>query len=252
MVEVVSFGFAPMKGTRHVPQKDAVLTSRGALGDRSLCLVDLEQQKVVRTVAYPQLMAVQVAWDDGELRVSMPEKPVLVSRPQVINSLVCDYWGRNVKLQVLQTSANELFSNYLGKPVVLALAETGDIIFGAPYSLAGTASLAYLARRLRRPELVNEHARLRSTFLVKTSEPFEEDTWAGQTIELVAGEGTPSSLTGVRLKIGEDIGRCAVIDSNPATGEKDLALFKELATFRPRKERGEPTLGVFAELVLEP
>ena len=252
MVEVVSFGFAPMKGTRHLPQPYAVLTLQGVAGDRALCLVDIEQQKVLRTVAHPRLMAVQVSWQDGELRAELPGTPPLLDRPQVINSLVCDYWGRKVKLQVLQTSANQLLSDYLGKPVSLALANAGDIIFGAPYSLVGTASLEYLASRLRRPELVAEHARLRSTFLVQTRQPFEEDAWAGQIIELVAGENAPSSLTDIRLKIGEGIGRCAVIDFNPATGEKDLALFKEIAAFRPRNERGEPTLGVFAELVLEP
>lgn len=248
MVQVLSFGFAPMKGTLHSPQQDAALTPRGTVGDRSLCLVDVAGQKVLRTVANPRLLALKVAWRQRMLCLEIPGQKPYQDRAVNGEALVCDYWGRNVKLHLLETGANQLLSSYLGKPVKLARAETGDIIFGAPYSLLGSESLAYLARRLRRPELLTEHARFRSTFLVKTQEPFEEDNWAGRTIELEVSGQVPASLTGTRLTIGEGIGRCAVINFNPTTGEKDLSLLKELSTFRPKNQRGEPTLGVFAEL----
>lgn len=248
---VESFGFAPVKGTQHQPQDAARLTPAGAVGDRHFCLVDVKAQKVLRTVAHPELMAVQCSISPVKkdcLNVRFPGGNPIEMVLSLAGTLECDFWGRRVNLTLLATEANALFSEYLRKPVVLAVAPTGGIIYGRALSLIGTATVEYLAERLQRPTLGHEHARFRSNLLIKTERPFEEDNWCNQEFKLECENTAWISLNNTQVIVREPIGRCAVINSNPRTGVLDSKLFQELAKFRPRNERGEPVAGMYAEV----
>ncbi|MDO4916512.1 MAG: MOSC domain-containing protein [Rothia sp. (in: high G+C Gram-positive bacteria)] len=248
---VESFGFAPIKGTRYQPQDDARLIPAGAVGDRQFCLVDVKAQKVLRTVAHPELMAVQCSISAVKkecLSIIFPGKKPTEITVSSAETLECDFWGRRVNLSLLNTEANALFSEYLRKPVVLAVAPTGGIIYGRALSLLGTATVEYLAERLQRPTLAHEHARFRSNLLIKTERPFQEDDWRNQEFKLECENTAWTSLNNTQITVREPIGRCAVINSNPRTGILDSKLFQELAKFRPRNERGEPVAGMYAEV----
>lgn len=233
---VHSVGFSPVKGTRHLPLERLELDERGPVGDRSWCFVDVAARRVLRTVQHPSLIAVVAAATGGALELTLPDGDRAGGVPEPTGeTLTCDYWGRPVGLALTDGPHSALASRFLGHDVRLAAAPRGGVVFAAPVTVVGTASLCDLAEAVGRPV---EAARLRATLVVETDEPYVEDTWLGA--EVAIGDAT--------LRIGATVPRCAVVDHHPETGVRDLRLLRALARSRPTNAAGEPVLGVYAEV----
>jgi uncharacterized protein len=239
-VRVTSAGFAPVKGMRHLAQERVALDEQGVVGDRDFCLVDAERPSVLRTVQNPTLLAVVARTDGDTLSLTLPtgESVAAPAEPSG-ETLDAEYWGRPVELSLLAGPHAAFMSAHLGRDVRLAAAPRGGVVFGSGVTIVGTASLQDLAERTGRPGLVDEVARFRPTLVVETDEPYVEDTWLGEEVEV--GEA--------RLRVGGPIPRCAVVDHHPVTGEKDARLLEALVSSRPRNSAGEPVFGVYAECV---
>lgn len=233
---VVGRGFAPVKGTAHQPYDALVLDQHGAVGDRELCLVDVAARKVLRTVQHPRLLTVRATRHADGLDLAMPDGGTVSGALEPTGETVtCDYWGRSVDLEILDGPHAEACSDLLGRPVRLARAPRAGIIFAGPgVSLLGTASLRDLAERLGVRAV--DPARFRATLVVETQVPYEEEAWLGR--ELTLGTAT--------VRIGLPVPRCAVIDHDPTTGERDARVLRTLAGYRPRNDAGEPLFGVLA------
>ncbi len=220
-MQVVSVGFAPVKGVRHVAREVVEVARDGVVGDRALCLVDVGARRVLRTVAHPSLMAVQVRAEAGALEVVLPDGRVAAGVPEPTGERVtCDYWGRPVDLALLGGPHGALLSSYVGRPVRLAAAAPGAVVYGAPVTLVATATIDALARRLDLPAL--DPARFRASAVLATDQPFAEDAWVGGT--LAVGD--------VRLRVTGLVPRCAVVDHHPVTGVRDAAVLRALADLR--------------------
>lgn len=159
-------------------------------------------------------------------------------------SLTCYYWKRPVDLELTDGPHSALASAWLGKPVRLARARRGDVIYGAGLSIVTTASMRELADRSGHHELLDEAARFRATLVLDTDEPFIEETWRGRDVTV----NVPDAGA-LRVRIGDPIARCAVLDLDPITGERGSNLLKTLVASRPRNEAGEPYFGVNAEVI---
>jgi len=224
-------GFSPVKGTRHLAFDVLRLDDRGPVGDREWCLVDVGARRVLRTVQHPSLMAVVAGTSGAALELTLPSGESVAGEPVPSGQMVtCDYWGRQVELELTDGPHAELVSDHLGQDVRLARAPRGGVVFDAPISIVGTASLG---------ELEAAAARFRATLVVETDEPWVEDTWLGREVRV--GDA--------HLRIGGTISRCAVIDHHPETGIKDHRLLKALVEQRPVNRAGEPMFGVYAEVV---
>jgi len=242
-LDVRSVGFAPVKGTRHLPRPDASFDVDGPVGDRLYCLVDTARRRVLKTVQTPSLLAVVADLDGPSLALTTPDGVTVRAVPEPTGEVfVCDYWGWPVTLSLLAGPHAGLLSRWLGRPVRLALAPRGGVVYGAPVTIVATASLRDLGDRAGHPDLVAEASRFRATFVVETETPYVEETWSGH--EVVAN--------GVRLRVGAPVPRCAVVDLEPCTGRRGSGLLKALAGYRPRNDAGEPYLGVYAEVVAAP
>ena len=227
--------FSPVKGMRHLSHDRIDLDERGPLGDRAFCVVDADRARVLRTVQHPSLISVVARLEDGLLSMTLPSGETVASQPAPSGeSLACDYWGRTVGLELLDGPHAAVLSDLLGQDVRLAAAPRGGVVFDAPVTLVGTASLRDLAARTGRPVAA---ARFRATLVVETDDAYVEDTWLGT--EVTVGEA--------RLRVGGPIPRCAVIDHDPLTGVKDVRLLKALVQRRPVNTAGEPMFGVYAE-----
>ena len=158
--------------------------------------------------------------------------------------LTGDYWTRPVELELMHGPHSALASAWLGKPVRLARVPRGAVVFGAPLSMVTTASLRELADRSGHGALLSEAARFRATIVLDTDEPFIEETWQGREMTV---SGT--RLDGLRVRIGQPIPRCAVIDLDPVSGARGSRLLKTLAALRPCNAAGEPYFGVYAEVI---
>ena len=236
---VVSAGYAPVKGTAHRPYDVVELTPTGVAGDRGVCLVDLERQRVLRTVQNPRLLTVLARRDGDVLTDEVPgAEPLAAALERTTETVTCDYWGRPAEVTVLRGPHAALLGEHLGKRVTLAAAPPAAVVFNGPtVTVVGTASLRDLGERTGR-DLLAEAARFRANLVVETDEPYVEERWVGQ--ELLVGEAT--------LRAGVPIPRCAVVDHSPTTGEKDVRLLKALAGHRPLNAAGEPAFGVYAQV----
>jgi uncharacterized protein YcbX len=240
-VQVVSAGFSPVKGMRHRSFDTVELDARGPVGDRTFCLVDLGRRTVLRTVTHRSLLAVRADWDGRRLTLQLPHGETAASEPAPTGEEVtCDYWGRSVTHQLLDGPHAAALSSYLGEDVRLALSPRGGVVYGAPVSLVTTASLRDLGERTGRTDLLATSSRFRMTMVVDAGdEPYVEDGWVGQ--ELRVG--------GAVVRVEGAVGRCGVIDLDPATGAKDGSLLKALSRYRPATD-GEPWFGVDAHVVV--
>lgn len=256
MSTLARVAFTPVKGTAHVEQPDAHFDAWGPIGDRRYCLVDIGRRRVLRTVVHPELLTVLARLHEDELELTLPDGRSVRGIPGAAGPvggrarvLECDYWGRRVPLTVHFGAHSELMSSFLQESVVLAEAPRGGVVYGAPLTIVTTASIADLGERAGfgeaadpgelRPSLLDDSARFRATFLVETDEPYAEDAWIGRTLH----------LGGVTVRVAGPIPRCAVIDLDPATGQRGSRLLKTLASYRERNVAGEPNFGVYAEVV---
>jgi uncharacterized protein YcbX len=237
---VTSVGFAPVKGTRHTSYDEVAVADGGPVGDRSLCFVDVECRRVLRTVQNPALVALAARYDGDELVIGLPDGRAARGIPERTGeTLACEYWGRPAELDLLAGPWDDEVSAYLGASVRLAAARPGVVVYGAPVSLVATASLRDLAARADRPTLPEEAARFRATMVVDAGdEPYAEESWVGREVRV--GEAT--------LRINIAIPRCAVIDLDPATGERTSGVLRALTT-RGVDDRGDPRFGVDAHVV---
>ncbi|WP_347565769.1 MOSC N-terminal beta barrel domain-containing protein [Nocardioides sp. IC4_145] len=242
---MVRAGFAPVKGTRHQSYDAVRLDESGPVGDRAWCLVDVDQRRVLRTVQHPSLVAVSAVASTDGLALTLPTGEV-VSGPAVPSgeSLTCDYWGGPVTLDLLDGPHSALASSYLGKPVRLAAAPRGGVVYAGAVTIVSTGTLRALAERLGLPAdartLDGLAARFRPTFVVESDEPHAEDSWVGAEVDLGPA----------RVRVTSRVPRCAVVDVDPVTGERGGRVLAALAAYRPRHGSGELLLAVDAEVVV--
>lgn len=235
-------GFTPVKGTRHLLQPDAVFDAAGPVGDRGYCLIDVRRRRVLKTVQNPSLIAVLARRDGRLLDVTLPDGRRARAVPGTTGEVVtCAYWGRPVRLSLADGPHAALFSSWLGRPVRLAVAPRGAVVYGAPVTVVATASVTDLGERAAHPGLLGEAGRFRATFVVHTDVPYIEDSWAGATIRI--GPYLMQAMS--------PIPRCAVIDHDPVTGARRGTLLKTLAGYRRTNDAGEPHFGLYARLVPE-
>lgn len=244
-LSVVRTGFAPVKGTRHLSYDVLRLDERGPVGDRGFALVELTDHppaRVLKTVQNPTLVAVRAELVGQRLDVVLPDGRAVSAEPVPTGRKVRgDYWGRSTPLELMAGPHAELFSAWLGRPVRLARAGRGEVVYGSPLTVIATASLRDLADRADAPGLAapDQAARFRPTLVVETDDPFVEESWLGRTCAV--GDAV--------IRIGAPIPRCAVIDLDPVTGDRGSRLLKTLVSYRPLNAAGEPAFGVFADVV---
>jgi uncharacterized protein YcbX len=233
-VLIERIGFTPIKGGRHMTHHLANLTADGPLGDRVFCLVDRSRGRILRTVENPALLRACARWEAGVLSVDLSGHIFDGVPSPSGETLSLDYWGRAAAVQRCMGPWSEAFSEYLGYDVVLCRSVIpGQVVYGASVTIVTTASMSLLAQRLGR-EVGSE--RFRSTFLVDTggSASHVEDSWVGR--ELRVGEAT--------VRVRGVVPRCAVVDLDPVTGQKDASVLRELAGYR--LSQGEINFGVDA------
>lgn len=244
-LSVPSLGFAHVKGTRHEARPGAAVDAHGPIGDREFCFVDVERRQVLKTVQNPRLIRMTTSLVDDTLTITLPDgrsaSGVSVGQGE---RLTCSYWKRPVDLELTDGPHSLLASEWLGKPVRLARAPRGGVVYGDALSIITTASLRELADRSGHRTLLDEAARFRATVVLDTDEPFIEDTWQGEEVTVSWAQSAD-----LRIRIGEPIPRCAVIDLDPVSGDRGSHLLKTLAATRPRNVGGEPLFGVYAEVI---
>ncbi|MFW5470669.1 MOSC domain-containing protein [Knoellia sp. CPCC 206435] len=237
MTSLVSrLGLALVKGTRHTDRDEIELDDHGPVGDRTWCVVDRAAARVLRTVENPRLLRLSVGADGDRLVVTTFEGQTTEAgtRDAAGGTRAFDYWGRGARIRLQDTPLNAVFSDELGRDVVLARAERGDVVYADPVSIVTTGALRRLAHSLRE-----------GGYAV----PSPLDVRFRATVTLDATDDPPP---GTRLRLGTavvevtgQLERCAVIDLDPATGERTGSRLLE----RTRTLDGRLLFGVGARVV---
>lgn len=231
-MHVSRIGFTSLKGTRHLSRHHVDLSWHGPVGDRVFCLIDLARDRVLRTVENPTLFQTVASWDDGVLSVTLPGATAAGVPTCAGEIRTLDYWGRRVRLELLDGPWAAAYSAHLGHDVALARPIEGDaVVYGARVSLVTTGSLDELSRRVRTPVLDSQ---FRATFTVHTDAPHREDAWIGHRLTLGRAE----------IEVRSTMPRCRVIDLDPASGAPRTEAMRTLAHYR--RQRNEVVFGVDA------
>ncbi len=231
---VARIGFTPVKGGRHRTHGSAMLTPAGPVGDRVFCLVDATVDRCLRTVENPTLLQASAAWDGTVLSVELPAGSVTGEPRPTGEVREVDYWGRTAALEVVAGPWAAAYTEHLGREVVLARSDPGEVVYGGAVTLVTTGSLRRLADEVGEPV---DAARFRATFEID-ADAGTEDGWVGRRVRVGAAE----------VRVRGLVPRCAVIDLDPTTGVRDRSL---LGTLAGRRRFGvEIPFGVDAEVTV--
>ena len=221
-MHVSRIGLTPVKGARHQSQPRVDLTLDGPVGDRLFCLVDPARGRVLRTVETPALLETTARWHAGVLATTLPGEQVEDVPVSTGEKVEVDYWGRTVRLDVVDGPWAAAYSRHLGHDVVLARStQPGEIVYGGSVSLVTSSSLDRLEAVLGAEV---DSAQFRATFTLDTAgaEPHVEDSWIGRRLRFGDAE--------VEVRAG--LPRCAVVDLDPVTGRRRADVLRTLAGYR--------------------
>ncbi|GGB78517.1 hypothetical protein N798_15295 [Knoellia flava TL1] len=222
--DVTRLGLALVKGTRHLDRDDVVLDRHGPVGDRTWCLVDRAAARVLRTVENAHLLRLAVhdvgTVEEPRLAVTTPDgRTTEAGTRDAVNGIQAfDYWGRGARIRLQDTALHDVFSEALGRDVVLARAERGDVVYADPVSVVTTGALRRLEESLRE-----------AGYAVRS--PLDARFRATVTLDL---DDDPPPRTRLRLgeavvEVTDPLERCAVVDLDPVTGERtDVRLLSHL------------------------
>jgi uncharacterized protein len=243
-VYVARLSLSPLKGGARVHPTSLRVTGAGAVGDRRFCFVDPAAGRVLRTVENPALLGlrvrVEVSAPTDTLHVDIPGRGIVSGPVAPGERIEADYWGRCPALHLLHGPWADAVGDWLGRPVVLARAEPGDVVYSGAVTVVTTSSVAEAARRAGTAlpsyeALLTEADRWRANVVVDTGAepPFVEDAWVGRTVR----------LGGVLLFARACVPRCAVVGHHPGTGAREVV--DPLAVLAPdRSGSGEVVFGL--------
>jgi len=228
-VQVVSVGYAAVKGTRHLARPEVRIEPAGVVGDRRWCLVDVAARQVLRTVAHPRLMGLAV---DGESLVAAGTAAAGTGE-----QVTCDYWGREVTLELIDHPLAARAARLLGlspaRDVRLAAAPARGVVYAGAVSLVALSTVEALAAA--EVGVPVDPRRFRANLVVDTGlPPRAEEAWVGREVRVGGALVRPTALTT----------RCAVVDHHPETGGRDLRVLAALPVVG-----GTPVCGVDGEVV---
>ncbi len=223
-MQVVSVGYAAVKGTRHLARPEVRIEPAGVVGDRRWCLVDVAARQVLRTVAHPALMGLAV---EGEP----------LGATGAGEQVTCDYWGREVALELidhpLAAEASRLLGLSPARGVRLAAAPARGVVYAGAVSLVALSTVEALAAA--EVGVPVDPRRFRANLVVDTGlPPRAEEAWVGREVRVGGAVVRPAALTP----------RCAVVDHHPETGGRDLRVLAALPVVG-----GTPVCGVDGEVV---
>jgi uncharacterized protein YcbX len=243
---IASLSYTALKGTAlHWPTSVDVGPG-GIDDDRLFHLVDTTDGRQVKTS--PKLLRVRSRYDAStrELAVELPDgrhAEAVVTLGSPVTAKIGWDQDRPLESREVVGPWSELFSPYLGKPVVLTQGMRPEkAIDVEPITLVSHASIRRAERELDGQQL--GAGRFRMNLNLDGLAEHEEDEWYGRRV----------AIGGTVLLITGPVPRCAVTTLNAQTGERDASTVKAIVGYRdaiPDPGSGEPVkapFGVYARV----
>ena len=232
----------PVKGTAVHHPGTVTLTETGISQDRLFYLVD-EWGELFSGSTFGALVRVHAEVDEASRRLTLtfPGGVEVTGASDALGAPeTTNFYGRPVAAHAVEGPFAEALSTFCSKPLrLLRCDRDGDGIDVEPITLVSTASVRDLAERGRYGGELDAR-RFRMTLGLAGCEPYEEESWAGQLVEV--GEAT--------IEVGAQVPRCVFTTKSPDTGDKDWDTLTQIAKYRPRiaGDGGLP-FGVYARVI---
>jgi uncharacterized protein len=241
-VRVTRLSVTPVKGLGLHHPEVVELDPSGAVGDRDLLLVD-DRGRLLSVTRSGALLRVRATWDRDARVLALHRPDGLLVEAEVDPGAPYehDLWGqRTVRGHVVRGPFAEVLSALAGVPLRLVLLDrpgSGSDVH--PATLLGSASVDRLGAHLG---TAVDARRFRMLLEVATDDPFAEDAWAGQDLE----------VGGAVLRAGGPVPRCAATTRHPDAGDRDVPIvraLRELRGLRPNELGRGANLGIYATVV---
>jgi uncharacterized protein YcbX len=183
------------------------------------------------------------AYSDADRRLSLtfPDGRVLEDEVRLGDEVMTKFYSERMPARLVSGAWSEAISEHVGKPLRLVEAgEQGAVDRGpeGAVTLISRGSLARLAQHAGRASV--DVRRFRMLIEIDGIGAHEEDQWVGHAVEV--GEAV--------VRAGGHVGRCAITNRHPETGEVDLQTLKILGGYRRAAVTTEPVaFGIYGEVV---
>lgn len=232
-MRLAGIALAPVKGTRLTHPRAVEVDRHGLRDDRRFHVVAVDGRAQLGA-SKPALLQVASEWNPRTeiLTLTFPDGRVVEEQvelgPDVTARVTWD-GNRAVLGRALVGPWSDALSEHLQTPVVLACptAPRRAVDVG-PVTLVSRATIDALG-------IDADPRRFRLNLLLDGPEAFAEDGWEGRRVQL--GE--------VVLRVGGAVPRCAAVNSDPLTGERDPSVLRAVAR-RPPVGGVKAPLGVYA------
>jgi uncharacterized protein YcbX len=243
MVTVSRLSIAPVKALALEHPPEIRVEPFGIVGNRAFYLVDADGARVSGP-KHGRLMQVLSSYDpDAELlTLRFPDGDVVQGDASRLNGgpVVSDFWGRTVAARVVEGPFGPALSDWYDQPLRLVRpTRPGAAADVEPVSVMSVASAEALSRSAGGNRQVLDTRRFRLNIELDGCEPFEEDTWEDQSVQ----------MGGAVLRIGGPIPRCAVTTYDPDSGRRDFGTLRAIREVRGVTADGKLSFGVYGEVV---
>lgn len=231
MQSVTDIYIYPIKSTKGIALRQALVEEKGLKDDRRYMLVDPEG-KFITGRTHPQLTQVNIEFSKKGLYLSAPKQPSFYIQPEQFSQqqLDVEIWDDTLQAQHCNKDCDQWFTDFLGEPCKLVYFSEStsrcvknkqtQVSFadGYPLLLINQSSVDHLNTLLETPVTA---LNFRPNILIKGDLPFIEDNWA----RIKIGE--------VEFEVSKPCSRCNFTNVDPKTGVADIEQpLKTLAQFR--------------------
>jgi uncharacterized protein len=239
---VSALSIAPVKGTQLREVKRIRLDEYGVRENRRFFLVN-EDDEMVNALRLGALNTIVSDYSDAERRLSLsfPDGPQLEDEVRLGEEVLMRFYDQPMPSRLVLGPWSDAVSQHVGQPLRLVEAGPGGAVDrGAEgaVTVISRGSLDRLAERADRPSV--DARRFRMLIEIDGVSPHEEDGWLGRRLQV--GEAL--------LRGRGHVGRCAITNRHPETGEIDLQTLKILGKYRREAETTEPVaFGIYGEIL---
>ncbi len=226
----------PLKSAKGVSLQEIQIDSAGPIWDREWMLVRKQTKAFVSQRTHPQMCQLRCQLEEGFLKVQWPGKedieiPLTAPSGEAVEATL---FNKTVGSVSIGKSFDLWFSEALQTEVMLVRVPKNNqrttsgrngpstslrFADGYPFLLTSDSTLKHLNSRLPAPVPM---ARFRPNIEIEDAPTDQEDQWSS------------FSINGVNFLAVKACSRCAIIDVDPATGEKSKTVSRELKKYRQK------------------
>ncbi len=213
----------------------------GIAGDRAFAVLDPEG-RLVNGKGAGALATISPTWDPAtsRLTVRFPDGRDVTGIVELGDPIAAMFFGHPRPARRVVGPWDAALSSWAGRPLRLARTDDGEGLDRGPtVTILSSAALRHLAEAGGASEALDRR-RFRMTFGIDGVAAYAEDGWVDRSVR----------IGGVVVRVGGNVGRCAVTTHDPDTGRPSFDTLHVLQRTRGQLPTTEPLpFGVWADVL---